>query len=188
MKTQNVEQIAVTVTDHRNMVDEAMVAAFCASSTIDCVQRMFGAVTSMGPVLVDEIYPIAEAMIGTAWFYEAEQVLVVAAESDEVPADVLAAAARGGVKVVREKVKLAVVDTNGMTMDGAWWHIHAHGCQDVQREVRQFRTQVDNIVTEDAKAWAEAERKVLNDDRRGECEGEAFGPEAFRIMPCVKGC
>lgn len=82
-------------------------------------------------------------------------------------------------------MKITVIDTAGCGKNGAWWHIHKAGCRDIKQEANRFRSDIYTVEVESAAKYAEEERASLNHDRRGECDGDAFGPEAFRIMPCV---
>ena len=81
------------------------------------------------------------------------------------------------------KQKITVIDAGGQGKDGAWWHVHRSGCQDIASEMRKFRSQtVDEYEVEDVKRFIKDECENLNADH-----GEGVWDEShFHLSPCVE--
>lgn len=78
-------------------------------------------------------------------------------------------------------MKIVSVDTGGNASSGAWWHIHAAGCQDIKKEVLQYR--IGSQAVEVAKVADYIEDTIA--DLNADHGDGAFSAEHFRVMPCL---
>ena len=76
--------------------------------------------------------------------------------------------------------KIAVV-TKQISRDDIQFIVHAEGCQDIEKDVRNHQGIVDLVEAQSAKAWVKSEIESLRADSE---DGGGWSERQFKIMPC----